>query len=255
MTSTVWTSLFGGARVLIFAGHYGSGKSEIAVQYARMLAEAGKRVLLADMDIVNPFFRSLDARTLLEADGVRVAAPLFANTNVDVPALVPEITTALRDPAMHVVLDVGGDGDGARVLGRYHRDIDREGTAMVFVFNASRPMTRDAETAAVHMEEIEYASRQRFTHILNNTHLMDETTTEGILAGEREASRLAAARRCPLAASVVAVPDGGVEDGAVPDGAVPDGAVPDGAGRPVAHPAAESIPRVPLRRTLGVRFD
>lgn len=230
MTHTPWTSLFGSARVVIFAGHYGSGKSEISVQYARMLADAGKRVLLADMDIVNPFFRSLDARTLLEAGGVRVAAPLFANTNVDVPALVPEITTALRDPLTHVVLDVGGDGDGARVLGRYHRDIDREGTAMVFVFNASRPMTRDAETAGIHMEEIELASRQRFTHILNNTHLLDETTVEGVLSGEREALRLAEAKGCPLAASVFAV----LED---------------------ADPAAAgAVPRVPLHRTLGVRF-
>ncbi len=233
--SSVWNALFGGARVVIFAGHYGSGKSEIAVQYARMLADAGKRVLLADMDIVNPFFRSLDARTLLESDGVRVAAPLFANTNVDVPALVPEITTALRDPATHVVLDVGGDGDGARVLGRYHRDIDKDATAMVFVFNASRPMTRDAVTAAVHMEEIEYASRQRFTHILNNTHLLGETTAAGIIAGESEAALLAAAKRCPLAASVIAVP----ED----------------ADQPPAHPAGGSTPWVPLRRTLGVRFE
>lgn len=231
MQTANWLERFGPARLFIFAGHYGSGKSEISVQFARALATSGKRVLMADMDIVNPFFRSLDARTLLEQEGIRVAAPLFANTNVDVPALVPEVSTAMRDPAMHVVLDVGGDGDGARVLGRYHRDIEKAGLAMVFVFNASRPMTRNAESAAILMDEIEFASRQRFTHILNNTHLLGETTGEIILNGEREAGRLAEMKGCPLAASVM---EESLQTACIPSG--------------------EGIPWVALRRTLGVSF-
>lgn len=229
--AAAWIGLFGPARLFIFAGHYGSGKSEISVQFARALAASGKRVLMADMDIVNPFFRSLDARAILETEGIRVAAPLFANTNVDVPALVPEVSTAMRDPAMHVVLDVGGDGDGARVLGRYHRDIDKTELAMVFVFNASRPMTRNAETAAIAMEEIEFASRQHFTHILNNTHLMDETTCENVQHGEREALRLMEMKGCPLAASVMAE---GLQT--------------------ACNPSCNGIPWVPLQRTLGVSF-
>lgn len=231
MQTADWLSLFGPARIFIFAGHYGSGKSEISVQFSRELAASGKRVLMADMDIVNPFFRSLDARTLLEKDGVRVAAPLFANTNVDVPALVPEIGSALRDPATHVVLDVGGDGDGARVLGRYHRDIAEGALAMVFIFNASRPMTRDAETAGVQMAEIEFASRQRFTHILNNTHLLEETTCMHVLEGEREALALSERTGCPLAASVFSRE---LQD--------------------ACEISKNSIPWVPLHRTLGVSF-
>jgi hypothetical protein len=231
MQTCNWLELFGPARLFIFAGHYGSGKSEISVQFARMLAESGKRVLMADMDIVNPFFRSLDARALLESEGIRVAAPLFANTNVDVPALVPEVSAAIRDEGVHTVLDVGGDGDGARVLGRYHREIGESAMAMVFVFNASRPMTRTAEAAHAHMREIEYASRQRFTHILNNTHLLGETTAENVQDGEREAIRLAEMTGCPLAASVM-------DERLMAD----------------CIPAGNMIPWVSLSRTLGVSF-
>ena len=234
MDFSLWKNLFEPARIVIFAGHYGSGKSEISVQYARLMAESGRRVLLADMDIVNPFFRSLDARTLLEADGVHVVAPLFANTNVDVPALVPEISSALQDSKTLVVLDVGGDGDGARVLGRYHRDIGKEELAMVFVFNASRPMTRTAQTANLQMEEIALASRQKFTHILNNTHLLDETEEALVVSGEGEALQLSALSHLPLAGSVVAT-----ETGNIPDGADATGS---------------GIPRLPLMRTLGVHF-
>ncbi len=231
-----WETLFGNVRVVVFAGHYGSGKSEISVQYARLMAQTGRRVLLADMDIVNPFFRSLDARALLEVDGVHVVAPLFANTNVDVPALVPEITSALRDPETFVVLDVGGDGDGARVLGRYHRDFDPKELAMVFVFNASRPMTRTAETAALQMEEIAFASRQRFTHILNNTHLLDETTGALVAEGERQARRLADMQGLPLAGTVM----------------VPES---DAAQSESSLGAVFEAPVLPLIRTLGVHFD
>ena len=245
MRTSNWLELFGTPRLFIFAGHYGSGKSEISVQFARVLATSGKKVLMADMDIVNPFFRSLDARALLEREGIRVAAPLFANTNVDVPAMVPEVSTALRDPSMHVVLDVGGDGDGARVLGRYHRDIEQAGLAMVFVFNASRPMTRNAETAAVLMDEIEFASRQRFTHILNNTHLLGETTWEIIRGGELEAGRLAEMKGLPLAASVM-------------EECLQTAGNPSGEGIPflqtAGNPSGEGIPWVAIQRTLGVSF-
>lgn len=235
MNFTPWETLFAPARVIIIAGHYGSGKSEIAVQYARSMAQSGRRVLLADMDIVNPFFRSLDAKNVLEAEGIRVTAPMFANTNVDVPALVPEVTNALWDAQTVVVLDVGGDGDGARVLGRYHKDIQPEEVAMVFVFNASRPMTRTAATAAVQMEEIEFASRQRFTHILNNTHLLQDTDARILAEGECEAVRLSALRHCPLAGTVVAIE-------------------PSSPLAPASDAGAEGIPRLPLMRTLGVSF-
>lgn len=233
-----WNTLFSDARVVILAGHYGSGKSEIAVQYARLMAQTGRRVLLADMDIVNPFFRSLDARILLEGDGVQVVAPLFANTNVDVPALVPEITSSLHRSDTLVVLDVGGDGDGARVLGRYHRDLPAAETAMVFVFNASRPMTRTARAAALQMEEIAHASRQRFTHILNNTHLLEETNPLLVREGEREAMALSEQTGCPLAGTVVATRMEPSEEGPCD----PDGLV-------------RGIPLLLLTRTLGTHFE
>ena len=191
-------------RIHIFSGHYGSGKSEIAVQFALSMASLSKNVLLADMDIVNPYFRSLDAKELMNKNHIQVAAPLFANTNVDVPAMIPEVSAALRNQEQCVILDVGGDGDGARILGRYHRDIDKNEVSMVFVLNASRPMTKTAELAVIQMNEIEMASRLKFTHILNNTHMLESTEWEDILAGEWEARRLSNMMNIPLAGSVVA---------------------------------------------------
>ncbi len=238
MNQTGWNNLFGTARVCVVAGHYGSGKSEIAVQIVRAWAGMGRKALLADMDIVNPFFRSLDAAALLETEGIRMVAPMYANTNVDVPALVPEIGAALRDPSCHVVLDVGGDDDGARVLGRYHRDIHQDELAMVFIFNARRPTTRNAETGAIQARAIEQASRKRFTHILNNTHLLDETTAADLADGEREALKLSKILDIPLAGSVVALTDSAIKI-------------------PLETPEinGSAIPLLRLERLLGCKFD
>ena len=107
--------------VYVFTGHYGSGKTETAVNFALKLKETEKNVALIDLDIVNPFFRSADAAELLEKAGIRVEIPLFANTNVDIPALTGNMAALIRDEEWNVVLDVGGDDLGAKAVGRYHR--------------------------------------------------------------------------------------------------------------------------------------
>lgn len=190
-------------RVNIFCGHYGSGKSEISVNAAVLLGESHQDILMADMDIVNPFFRSIDAKNALEALGIKVAAPLFANTNVDVPALVPEVSTALRNKGRHVILDVGGDEDGARVLGRYHLDIPQVDYDMFFVFNRARPLTRELTETLTYIREIEAASRQKITKLINNTHYLNETTVDDVLYGLELAREISQETGIPLAATCV----------------------------------------------------
>ena len=135
-------------RVTLFAGHYGSGKTNIAVNYALRLAGEGKKTAIADLDIVNPYFRTADsARELAEA-GVDLISPQFANSNVDLPALPAEAYRLVEDRSLYAVMDIGGDDRGAYALGRYVPYIREEGDyRMVFVANFSRPLTRTPEEA------------------------------------------------------------------------------------------------------------
>ena len=171
-------------RVTLFAGHYGSGKTNIAVNYALRLAGEGKKTAIADLDIVNPYFRTADsARELAEA-GVDLISPQFANSNVDLPALPAEAYRLVEDRSLYAVMDIGGDDRGAYALGRYVPYIREEGDyRMVFVANFSRPLTRTPEEALEVMREIEAACALPFTDIVNNTNLAHETTSETVLHG------------------------------------------------------------------------
>ncbi len=171
-------------RVTLFAGHYGSGKTNVAVNYALRLAGEGKKTAIADLDIVNPYFRTADsARELAEA-GVDLISPQFANSNVDLPALPAEAYRLVEDRSLYAVMDIGGDDRGAYALGRYVPYIREEGDyRMVFVANFSRPLTRTPEEALEVMREIEAACALPFTDIVNNTNLAHETTSETVLHG------------------------------------------------------------------------
>ena len=170
-------------RLTLFAGHYGSGKTNIAVNYALQLAKEGLAVSVADLDIVNPYFRTADSKRELEAAGVRLILPQFANSNVDLPALPAEAYSLLADKSRCGIMDIGGDDRGAYALGRYVPNIRAEDDyRMVFVTNCYRPLTRTAEEAMEVMREIEAACGLRFTHIVNNSNLGTETTAETVLA-------------------------------------------------------------------------
>ena len=170
-------------RLTLFAGHYGSGKTNIAVNYALHLAREGLPVSVADLDIVNPYFRTADSKKELEAAGVRLILPQFANSNVDLPALPAEAYSLLADKRRYGIMDIGGDDRGAYALGRYVPGIRAEDDyRMVFVTNCYRPLTRTAEDAMDVRGEIENACGLRFTHIVNNSNLGTETTAETVLA-------------------------------------------------------------------------
>ena len=159
-------------RLTLFAGHYGSGKTNIAVNYAIALAREGKSVCIADLDIVNPYFRTADSAARLENAGVKLISPQFANTNVDLPALPAEAYRLVQDKRLYGVMDIGGDDRGAYALGRYTPYIKEENDyRMIFVANCCRPLTRTAQEAMEVMEEIEAACGLKFTDIVNNSNL------------------------------------------------------------------------------------
>lgn len=186
-------------RVTLFCGHYGSGKSNIAVNYAFRLRETYDKVALADVDVVNPYFRSLDSKSELEEKGIRVIALPFANTNVDLPALPSEVYGLVERRDIHAVLDVGGDDRGALALGRFVPYIQEENDYdMFFVANFYRPLTRTAEEALGVMNEIFSACRLPFTGIINNSNLGEETVARDVETTVAEAEKLAEISGLPL---------------------------------------------------------
>ena len=180
------------SRITVFAGHYGSGKTNIAVNYALFASQHRENVVIADLDIVNPYFRTKDADKVLGESKVRLISSPYANTNVDTPALPPEAYAVIHDPSTTAVIDVGGDDRGALALGRYTPSIIEENNyEMLFVINKYRYLTADAESTIEVMREIERAASIRFTGIVNNSNLGDETTAETVLASGGYASEVA----------------------------------------------------------------
>ncbi len=170
-------------RITVFAGHYGSGKTNVAVNYALKLCGEGKKVSLSDLDIVNPYFRSKDSEKILSDAGIRFISSEYANSNVDMPALPADAYSVTADKERFAVVDVGGDDRGALALGRYVPEILSENDyEMLFVINKFRPLTRTAELTAEVMREIEEAAKLKFTGIVNNSNVGDETTAEDILS-------------------------------------------------------------------------
>jgi hypothetical protein len=186
-------------RVLLLCGHYGSGKTNIAVNLAFRLKEKYPTVTIADLDIVNPYFRSKDSAKELEAAGIRLICSNYANSNVDIPALPPDLYALTDDRRMRAVIDVGGDDRGALVLGRIAPALLEENDyEMLMVINCYRPLTRDAASTVEVMREIEVAGGIRFTGLVNNSNLGVETTPEDVLASVPYANEVSALCRLPL---------------------------------------------------------
>ena len=163
-------------RLTLFAGHYGSGKTNIAVNYAMLLADEGKKVCIADLDIVNPYFRTKDSEQELTERGITLISSRYANTNVDLPAIPAESYRLVQDKSIYGVVDIGGDDRGAYALGRFADAIKADGNyRMAFVLNRYRPLTSTVEDAVEIMREIELAGGLKFTCIVNNSNIGSET--------------------------------------------------------------------------------
>jgi len=182
-------------RVTLFAGHYGSGKTNAAVNYAFALKNEGLEVTVADLDTVNPYFRTKDSEKDLAEAGIKLIASEFANSNVDLPALPAEMYNVVFDKSRYAVLDIGGDDRGAFALGRYTPSILEENDyAALLVINKYRPLTATAEDCIEIMREIEASSGIPFTGIVNNSNLGSATTAENVLDSveyANEVSRIA----------------------------------------------------------------
>lgn len=186
-------------RVTVFTGHYGSGKTSLAVNWALRLSESGRAVTVADLDIVNPYFRTTDRRRELEARGIRLIASPFANSNLDLPALPAELYAAVEDRDGYAVLDVGGDDRGAVALGRYVPFIQAEGDyEMLFVVNFCRPLTRTAFDALGVLREVEAACGLPATALVNNSNLGRETSADTILSTLERMRELSSLANLPV---------------------------------------------------------
>lgn len=186
-------------RITLFAGHYGSGKTNIAVNYALKLKNDGYAVKIADLDIVNPYFRTKDSQLDLEKAGIPLISPAYANSNVDLPALPQEVYSLVQRKDFYAVMDIGGDDRGAYALGRYSPYILEENNyEMIFVANFYRPLTRTAEEALEVMREIEVACGIKFTAIVNNSNLGNLTTANDVITTYDKTAKLSKLSNLPV---------------------------------------------------------
>jgi len=205
-------------RLTIIIGAYGSGKSEIAVNMslAQRKAMPDKKLLIADLDIVNPFYRSSDCSAVLEEAGVRLITPLYAGSNVDAPVLTPEMYVIFDDESYQGIFDIGGEDMGAIVLGSIKKRIENTDAAIYMAVNTLRPFTSDPEQIAIMTNELAAASGFKIDGYLNNTNLLEETTADIVAEGESKVLEASKITGIPLVANCimdnVEIPDGKLTD-------------------------------------------
>ena len=172
-------------RVTIFSGHYGSGKTNVAVNYDVQLKQTENKVCIYDLDIVNPYFRTVDATETLDRHGIELVVSPYAETNVDIPAMNAKSYKMVDDKESFAVIDLGGDDRGALALGRFTEKIKKENNYdFLAVINRFRPETRTEDDAVSVMKEIEAVAKIEFTGIVNNSNLGVDTTESDVLSGE-----------------------------------------------------------------------
>ena len=186
-------------RLTLLCGHYGSGKTNVAVNLAFYLKEQYNNVVVADLDIVNPYFCTKDSMADFKARGIELICSEYANTNVDIPALPADMYRLTVDKSITAVIDVGGDDRGAYALGRLVPEIKTEDNFdMLMVINGFRPLTPDAESTIEVMREIEAACGLQFTGLVNNSNIGDETCAEDIIKSIGYANEVSAASGLPV---------------------------------------------------------
>lgn len=187
-------------RITVIVGHYGSGKTEFAINYALHLARQGLKTALVDLDIANPYFRSRERQELLEGEGITLYSNVFRkDITSDLPALDPGIRAPLEDKGCHVVVDAGGDESGARILIQYRKYLtDPEETEILFVFNGNRPETDTAEKGYHYLKIIEDEIGLPVSGLVNNTHMLRETTRKDLEKGIELAQQTALTAGIPI---------------------------------------------------------
>ncbi len=186
-------------RITLLCGHYGSGKTNVALNMAYRLSEIHNNVAIADLDIVNPYFRTKDSINELKEKGIKLIVSEYAGTNVDIPAMPQEMYSLIDDKTLSAVIDVGGDDRGALALGRIAESIKEENNfEALFVINKFRPLTPDVQSTLEVLAEVETACGLKMTGIVNNSNLGVETTAEDVLTSVEYANSVSAASGLPL---------------------------------------------------------
>ena len=191
-------------RITLLCGHYGSGKTNVALNMAYEIKESYDNTVIADLDIVNPYFRTKDSMEELENAGIRLIVSEYAGTNVDIPALPAEMYSIIHDKSLKAVIDVGGDDRGALALGRLSAAIMEENDyEALLVINKFRPLTQDAQSTLEVLREIETACSIKMTGIVNNSNLGNETTAEDVLGSADYAKSVSEATGLPVVCTAV----------------------------------------------------
>ncbi|RDU35256.1 hypothetical protein DRW41_19270 [Neobacillus piezotolerans] len=190
-------------RITILAGHFGSGKTELALNLALQERKVHKKVAIADLDVINPYFRSRDAAAILNENGIELIGPSARLASSDLPVVSGEIYRVIHDPSYKIIIDAGGEKDGATVLGQYYHEWKDIGAKLMFVLNANRPYVSTLDGIIESIKGIEKAARLPVTGIINNTNLGSETTPETILNGEFLARMAADQLGIPVVATAV----------------------------------------------------
>lgn len=190
--------------IVAVVGNYGSGKTEVSVNLAMRGKSQGLEVSIADLDLVNPYFRTREARGVLSGLGIEVIVPPEKYLHADLPILNPAIAGMIRRPRQLTLLDVGGDDVGARVLGALADSLSSARVQVLQIVNPFRPHTETVEGCLRMRDGIERASKMVISGIIGNAHLIDETTVEDIYRGYGFVQALSEVSGLPLECVAVA---------------------------------------------------
>ena len=186
-------------RIRLFIGHYGSGKSEVSINYVTTLRKQVEgEVALADLDVVNVYFRTREKKDLMKELGITPIDSSIETTTLDVPAVSAEIMRPLHDKSVNYVIDVGGDNVGGRVVGRFAKQFEQDDYDMFYVVNSNREKTQTAKEVLGYIDAIEASSKLKVTGLVNNTHMLRETTVEDLLKGQEVAREVSKIRNIPI---------------------------------------------------------